>query len=183
MTYRIPRSPGEWLERAREAPRVRFSRRRRRVLVSAFYLVLAFLAFALPAVSLRTSLPEAVVAGLILLLWALAMLMLFVTASVGSFMVRGAVLDERERAQRDRASGIAFRLLEVAVVLATTYAIVASTGKVALPVPTNPGQLMVFLLPLFFFALSLKAAALAWTVPDPDPEPVYGSGSLEEVGR
>ncbi len=178
MRYRIPRSPREWLDRARETPRVRFSRWRRRVLVGALYLVLAFVALALPAASLLASLSEMEVMGLILLLWILAMLMLFVTASVGSFMARGAVLDERER-----ANGIAFRLLEVAIILVTGYAIVASTGRIGLPEPTNAGQLMVFLMPIFFLALSLPPAVLAWSVPDPDPEPIHGSGSLEELGR
>jgi hypothetical protein len=178
MRYRIPRSPREWLDRARETPRVRFSRWRRRVLVGALYLVLAFVALALPAASLLASLSEMEVMGLILLLWILAMLMLFVTASVGSFMARGAVLDERER-----ANDIAFRLLEVAIILVTGYAIVASTGRIGLPEPTNAGQLMVFLMPIFFLALSLPPAVLAWSVPDPDPEPIHGSGSLEELGR
>jgi hypothetical protein len=183
MRYRIPRSRREWLDRARETPRVRFSRWRRRVLVGALYFVLAFVALALPAASLLASLSEMEVMGLILLLWILAMLMLFVTASVGSFMARGAVLDARERAERDRANGIAFRLLEVAIILVTGYAIVASTGRIGLPEPTNAGQLMVFLMPIFFLALSLPPAVLAWTVPDPDPEPIHGSGSLEELGR
>jgi hypothetical protein len=161
----------EWMRQRDALPRVRFSTRRRRIIVAAHYLLLAFLLFALPGASLLTTLPEAEVVGLILALIALAWLMLFVNGSVGNFAVRGAQLDERERAQRDRATAISYRVLQAAIVVVTGYALVGSTGKIGLPVPTNAGQLMMFLMPLYFFALTLPVAVLAWTLPDPDPEP------------
>jgi energy-coupling factor transporter transmembrane protein EcfT len=162
--------------RRRDAlPRVRFSRRRRRVIVAAHYLLLAVLLVALPGASLVTSLPRVEVFGLIGLLVLLAWLMLFVNASVGNFAVRGTQLDERERAQRDRATAVAYRLLEAAIVIVTGYALVGTTWRLGLPEPSNAGQLMMFLIPIYFFALTLPIAVLAWTLPDPDPEPVSGA--------
>jgi hypothetical protein len=168
----------EWMLRRDAAPRVRFSRRRRRLIVGAHYLLLAFLFVALPGASLVSSMPEPEVVGLILAIVVLVWLLLFVNASVGNFATKGARLDERESAQRDRATAVAYRLLTAAIVVATGYAVVGSTGKVGLPVPTNAGQLMMFLMPLYFFALTLPIAVLAWTLPDPDPEPE----SLPEPG-
>jgi hypothetical protein len=161
----------EWMRRRDALPRVRFSRRRRRIIVAAHYLLLAFLFFALPGASLATSMPEPEVVGLILIIVLLAWLLLFINGSVGNFASRGAQLDERERAQRDRATATAYRMLEGAIVIATGYAIVGSTWRIGLPVPSNAGQLMMFLLPLYFFALTLPIAVLAWTLPDPEPEP------------
>lgn len=179
MKARIPRGSRtertafahEWMRQRGALPRVRFSRRRRRVLVAAHYLVLAVLFLAVPSASLVTELSRVQVFGLIVLLALLAWLTLMVNASVGNFAAKSAQLDERERAQRDRATAFAYRLLEAAIVLATVYAIVATTGRVGLPMPANAGQLMMFLSPLYFFALTLPIAVLAWTLPDPDPEP------------
>jgi hypothetical protein len=184
MKARIPRGSREerlafaheWMRQRDALPRVRFSTRRRRIIVAAHYLLLAFLFFALPEASLRTTLPEAAVVGLILALVALAWLLLFISASVGNFAVRGAKLDERERAQRDRATAIAYRLLEAAIVIVTGYAIVGTNWRIGLPMPVNAGQLMMFLMPLYFFILTLPVAVLAWTLPDPDPEPEAATG-------
>jgi polyferredoxin len=162
----------EWLRRRDALPRVRFSRRRRRVLVGAGALVLALLFIALPGASFQSTLPEPAVVGLVLLLVVLAWLMLLINGSVGNFAAQRGRLDERERAQRDRATAVSYRLVQAGIVIVTGYAMLGSSGKVGLPVPTNAGQLMMFLLPLYFLALTLPTAVLAWTLPDPDPEPV-----------
>jgi len=161
----------EWLRRRDALPRVRFSRRRRRVLVGASALVLGVLFIALPGASLQKTLPEPAVVGLILLLVVLAWLMLLVNGSVGNFAATRGQLDERERGQRDRATAVSYRLVQAAIVIVTGYALLGTNTRVGLPVPTDAGQLMMFLMPLYFLALTLPTAVLAWTLPDPDPEP------------
>jgi hypothetical protein len=162
----------EWTRQAQLAkPRIRFSRRRRRILVAALYLVVATALIAVPSTARIQALPAGEVFGLIFLAVLLTGIYLLVMYSVGNFVDRGAQLDERERAQRNGATAIAYRVLEVAIVVATFYAIAASTLRVGLPVPTNGGQLVTFMIPLYFSVLSLPGAVLAWTLPDPDPEP------------
>jgi hypothetical protein len=162
----------EWMRQAEQAkPRFRFSRRRRRVLVAALYLVVAAALIAVPSTARIQSIPPAEVFGLIFLAVLLTGIYLLVIYSVGNFVDRGAQLDERERAQRNGATAIAYRVLEIAIVVATFYAIVASTTKLGLPVPTNGSELVTFMIPLYFSVLSLPGAVLAWTLPDPDPEP------------
>jgi MFS family permease len=162
----------EWMAQAQRAkPSVRFSRRRRRVLVAALYLLVAAALVALPGASDAVPSPRPQVFGVILIALLLIGVYLGVFASVGNFAVRGAVLDERERAQRDRATAIAYRVLGVMIVVATFYAILANTHRLGLPIPTDAGELVAFMIPLYFAVLSLPAAVLAWTLPDPDPEP------------
>jgi hypothetical protein len=78
-------------------------------------------------------------------------------------------LDERERTERDRATVVAYKLLSVAVVVLTFYAI-AAAGHNGLPVPTTGWQLLMFLLPLYSAVITLPTAMLAWRLPDPEPD-------------
>jgi hypothetical protein len=158
-------------QRQQASQRVRYSKARRRILVATLYLVVAATVFVLPAAAMASTVGLPQRWGLVLLLVAPPVLLAFISAAVGGFNPRTALLDERERAQRDRATAVAYRLLAAAVILTTVYAIGASTQRVDLPVPSTPGQLFVFLIPIYFLALSLPIAVLAWTLPDPDPEP------------
>lgn len=180
MKARIP--PGTREERiafmhglVREAQlarlRVKYSRRQRRTLVAIFYVLVAGMVVILPGEATASKVGVSEHVGVLLLMVAPPLLLTIISGAVGGLAPRKHLLDERERAQRDRATAVGYRLLSVAVVISTVYAMVGITKQFALPLPSTAAQLFVFLVPLYFLALSLPVAVLAWTLPDPEPGP------------
>ena len=190
MKARIPQDPSaEFMaERIRQRqlalPILRLSRVRRRIAVVVLYLLLIATAIVLrvgPGTwttgwsDLMTSAAKnfAAVALLVVVLAALVgaqvVVFLVISYSIHRWTTGIETLDERERIERDRATVIAYKLLSVAVVLLTFYALAAS-GKHDLPVPTTGWQLFIFLLPLYSAVSTLPTAMLAWRLPDPEPD-------------
>ena len=67
------------------------------------------------------------------------------------------------------STAIAYRVIQGAIVIVTLYAILGGTAKFGLPMPSNSGQWMLLLMPLYFLALGLPRSVLAWTLRDAEP--------------
>ena len=165
-------------------PILRMSRVRRRVAVVVLYLLLVATAIVLrvgpgnwtAGWSDLTTLAAKGFAAVALLVGVLATLVgaqvvvfLVISYSIHRWTTGIETLDERERTERDRATVVAYKLLSVAVVVLTFYAI-AAAGHNGLPVPTTGWQLLMFLLPLYSAVITLPTAMLAWRLPDPEPD-------------
>ena len=90
--------------------------------------------------------------------------------AVGNLTQLDWVLDERERAQRDRAMAIAYRILMVVIGLVALAVGIAATVH-ALPMPTAQVGVQAYIAELLWFVVSLPLAVMAWTLPDPEPDP------------
>jgi hypothetical protein len=165
-------------------PILRMSRVRRRVAVVVLYLLLVATAIVLrvgPGTwttgwsDLMTVAAKgfAAVALLVVVLATLVgaqvVVLLVISYSIHRWTTGIETLDERERTERDRATVVAYKLLSVAVVVLTFYAI-AAAGHSGLPVPTTGWQLFMLLLPLYSAIFTLPTAMLAWRLPDPEPD-------------
>jgi hypothetical protein len=165
-------------------PILRMSRVRRRVAVVVLYLLLVATAIVLrvgPGTwttgwsDLMTLAAKgfAAVALLVVVLATLVgaqvVVFIVISYSIHRWTTGIETLDERERTERDRATVVAYKLLSVAVVVLTFYAI-AAAGHNGLPVPTTGWQLLMFLLPLYSAVITLPTAMLAWRLPDPEPD-------------
>jgi hypothetical protein len=165
-------------------PILRLSRVRRRVAVVVLYLLLVATAIVLrvgPGTwttgwsDLMTLAAKgfAAVALLVVVLATLVgaqvVVFIVISYSIHRWTTGIETLDERDRTERDRATVVAYKLLSVAVVVLTFYAI-AAAGHNGLPVPTTGWQLLMFLLPLYSAVITLPTAMLAWRLPDPEPD-------------
>ena len=108
------------------------------------------------------------------LIWALlgaqAMFFVVLTYAVGNLSQSDGVLDERERAQRDHAMALAYRILMVAIVTVAAAALIADTAHVHL-ISTAQVGVPEYVAQALWFVVSLPLVVMAWTLPDPDPEP------------
>ncbi len=147
-------------------PKVHFSRAKRRILVAFMYLVLS--AFALGHHVLSGAFP---IFGIPLgdyWIWPLIPFyaVIFSVGGLGQWTGRNK-LDEHERAVGDQATATAYKVVFVGIFLVLIDAIVVNY-KLGLPVPPFD---MYLVWPLFWLAVSLPQAILAWTLPDPASEP------------
>ena len=160
-----------WMrERRADVPGVRFSRRRRRLIVVGLYLLLVATVSALAGGpgAMPSVLGATPVTYLIWLASAQILCFMLLNSSVRGLMLGNDYIDERERELRDRATAVAYRILTIAVGFISVYFIVASMFKIGLPIPSTAMQLLLALIPLVWIATSLPQSVLAWTLPDPE---------------
>ena len=149
--------------------KVHLSRSKRRGSVAVLYLLLAAM-FALWAISIKSPFPyqspgQAAEFGLLL---AVIISLGVVNYSVGGLTAWTAKLDERERALRDHATAVGYRVLIVVVVAGTIFAVVASLSNQSLATPQG---LLPLGVALIWLVVTLPNAILAWTLSDPEPDP------------
>lgn len=162
----------EWIRQRRaDQPGVRLSRARRRVAVAGLYLLLLTTLSALGDGLGSVSSAASTASVVLLVSLGIAQLTCFmvVNYSVRGLMTGEGFLDERERALRDRATAIAYRLLTGVLFVVTLYAIAAGAFKAGPPSPSTATQLFWLLIPFGWLAASLPQSVLAWTLPDPEP--------------
>ena len=159
-----------WIrERRADEPGVRLTRARRRVIVAGLYLFLlatVSMAFGSPG-----AMPSVLGAGPVsYLIWLFTLQFVFfglVSYSVRGLLMGDQYIDERERALRDHATVVAYRILGGAFGFMTLY-VVAAMSRLGLPIPSTPLQLLWFLIPFGWLGASLPMSILAWTLPDPN---------------
>jgi hypothetical protein len=157
-----------------ELSKVKLSRTKRRIVVCGLYLGLIATTLWLGALTANWLSGNKATAILYFLGAVQIAFYVVLTFSVGDMNNVLLKLDERERAQRDRATALAYRILMVFIAVASSIAIVAST-TLHWPVAPKPDfGLSAYLVPLIWFVASLPMAVLAWTLPDPDPDPEPG---------
>jgi hypothetical protein len=171
-----PRTPAEEIaytmevirQQAEVRSKVRFSRMKRRLAVAGLYLELAATVAWLVALSTNTVSGSKSGAALSFLIALQTIFFVVLTYSVGDLTKRNAALDERERAQRDHATALAYKILSAVVVVGGLSAIAANGVLKWGSVSNTDIELLV---PLMWFTVSLPMAVLAWTLPDPEPDP------------
>ena len=108
------------------------------------------------------------------LLWAFlgvqAVLFVVLMYAVGGLTQLDPVLDERERAARDHAMALAYRILMVVFGVIAFGILIASTAH-DLPGPTAQVGAPAYVGQLLWFVVSLPLGVMSWTLPDPEPEP------------
>lgn len=149
--------------------KVKMARSMRRWVVAGLAVVIALTVAGQLVVGLRI-MPETKALGL---LWALlgvqAAFFVVLMYAVGNLTQLDLVLDERERAQRDHAMALAYRILIVIIGLASAAVLIASNAHV-LPTPTAQVGVAAYVAQLMWFVVALPLAVMAWTLPDPEPE-------------
>ncbi len=150
--------------------KIRMARSKRRWVVAGQAVVVALTLAGQVVVGLSI-LPEGKALGV---LWALlgvqAIFFVVLLYAVGNLTQLDWVLDERERAQRDRAMAIAYRILMVVLALVALCVGIAAAVN-ALPMPTAQVGVQAYLGEVLWFVISLPLAVMAWTLPDPEPDP------------
>ena len=150
--------------------KIRMARTSRRWVVSGWVLVVALTIAGQLGVGLRI-LPQAKALGVLwMLLGVQAIFFVVLLYAVGNLTQLDIALDERERAQRDRAMAIAYRILMGVVILIALAVLIADMVH-ALPRPTHEVGVPAYIAELLWFVVSLPLAVMAWTLPDPEPEP------------
>lgn len=149
--------------------KVKMARARRRWVVTGWVLVVALTVTGQLAVGFQV-LPQAKALGA---LWTLlgvqAIFFVVLLYAVGNLTQLDMVLDERERAQRDHAMALAYRILIAVMGLVAFAALTASLAH-AVPMPTAQVGVTAYVGQLLWFVVSLPLAVMAWTLPDPEPE-------------
>jgi hypothetical protein len=151
--------------------KVRWTRRTRHVMVVALVVVVASTIGILLPLTANVIAGGKVVAVVYFLLTVQAALFVALTYSVGGLNVASQYLDERERAVRDHAWALAYRILSVVVVFPSFAVLLAMDLFHWTPAPNSSLHLTEYLLPFLWFVGTLPMAVMAWTLPDPEPEP------------
>ena len=148
--------------------KVKMARAKRRWVVAGQAVVVALSVAGQLAVGFKI-LPEATAVTVLLALIGVQVIFLVVLLyAVGNLTQLDAVLDERERAQRDHAMALAYRILIVVLVL-VGLAIVSASLANALPTLTAQVGALAYFGDLVWFVVILPLAVMAWTLPDPEP--------------
>jgi hypothetical protein len=147
-------------------PKVHFSRATRRVLVVFLYVVLSAFVFGHYALSVGVTSSGILLSNY----WIVPLIpfyaVIYSVGGIGQWAGRRK-LDEHERAAGEQATATAYGAVFIGIFLLLIDAIVVNY-KLGLPVPTLD---MYLVWPLFWLAVSLPQAILAWTLPDPASEP------------
>ena len=150
--------------------KIKMARTKRRWVVAGLAIVIALTVAGQLGVGLGI-LPEGKTVGV---LWALigvqAIFFVVLTYAVGNLTQLDWVLDERERAQRDRAMAIAYRILMVVLALVSVAVLTADLAH-RLPMQTAQVGVQAYVAQFLWFVVSLPMGVMAWTLPDPEPEP------------
>ena len=150
--------------------KIKMARANRRWVVAGQVAVVALTVAAQVAVGLKI-LPEGKALGLLwMLLGVQAIFFVVLMYAVGNLTQLDWVLDERERAQRDHAMALAYRILMVVIALVALAFLIADLTH-TLPVPTVQVGVPAYVGQVLWFVVSLPLAVMAWTLPDPEPEP------------
>ncbi len=151
-------------------PKVKMARDKRRWIVAGQVGAVALTLAGQLAVGLNI-VPEAkAVALLWMLLGVQAIFFVVLMYVVGNLTQLDAVLDERERAQRDHAMALAYRILMVVTGLVALAVLIAATAH-TLPMPTTQVGVQAYVAEFLWFVISLPLVVMAWTLPDPGPDP------------
>ena len=150
--------------------KIKMARTKRRWVAGGLAVIMAMTIAGQLAVGLGI-LPESKTVGILWALFAVQVAFFVVLLyAVGNLTQLDAVLDERERAQRDHAMAMAYRILLVVIAVAAVGVTIAGTLH-ALPVPTAQVGLNAYVADLIWFVASLPLVLMAWTLPDPERDP------------
>jgi MFS family permease len=166
---RIALARDEYRQRQLGRAKVRMARDRRRWIVAGQVGVVALTLAGQLAVGWNVVPETKALAFLWTLLGVQAVFFLVLMYAVGNLTQLDAVLDERERAQRDHAMALAYRILIVAIGLVALAVLLAATVH-RLPIPSTQVGVESYVGELLWFVVGLPLAVMAWTLPDPDPE-------------
>ena len=151
--------------------KIKMALAKRRWVVAGWALLVPLTVAGQLAVGLQHVLLQGKALGLLgMLLSVQVILVVVLLYAVGNLTQLDWVLDERERAQRDHAMAIAYRILIVVTAVVATVVLVAGIAH-TLSGPTNEVGVPAYISEFIWFVIGLPLAVMAWTLPDPEPEP------------